>query len=93
MTDDLLKAECAIGHLSNKKIIENREWKSQHYLDDDIAEYSVFFINPSHSGDVRIQIIKRGEYYFISRSIIKILAKRHHFDASNILLECATTVA
>ena len=93
MTDDLLDAKCAIEHLCALKIIENRDWKSQHYLDNDSADYSMFFDNPNHEGDIRLQIIKRAEQYFVSRSIIKVLAKRHHFNANNILTECAILAA
>ena len=89
MTDDLLDAECAINHLCTLGIMKNRDWKSRHYLDNDSADYSVFFDNPDNKGDIRLQIIKRAEQYCVSCSIVKVLAKRHNFDASNILIECS----
>jgi hypothetical protein len=93
MTDDLLDAECAIEHLCTLRIIENTDWKGNHYLDNDSADYSIFFDNPNHEGDIRLQIIKRARQYFIPCSIIKILVKRHHFNVNNILEECATNAA
>ena len=92
MTQDLLDADCVITHLCALNIISNRSWKSQQ-LNNAEADYSVFFDNPNNNGDVRLQIIKRDEDYYVPRSTIKILALRHRINPINILTECAIQTA
>jgi hypothetical protein len=93
MISDLLDAECAIKRLCALKIIKNTDWKGKNYFDDVSTDYSVYFDNPNHEGDVRLQIVKRARQYFVPCSIVKILAKRHHFDANSILEECSIKAA
>ena len=90
MTDDLLYAECVLRHLHNMEIITIVDWQDRNPSDHD---YSVYFDNPKKPGDVRLQIIKRSEKYFIPRSIINILSYRHSFDTTDIFFECAIKAA
>ena len=86
MTKDLLDAECVIRHLNDLKIIAMRGWQDRNPSDHD---YSIYFDNPKKQGDIRLQIIKRREIYFIPRSIVNILSYRHGFNASGIYSECS----
>jgi len=88
MTTDLLDADCVIQHLCNLKVITVVEWRNRH---PDDQNYSVYFNSPFGKlpGDIFIQIIKRSGKYYISRSLIKVLAHRHLFNAENIYSNCA----
>ena len=90
MSDDLLNAECVIRHLQDLEVILLGEWQDRNPSDHD---YSVYFENPKKPGDVRLQIIKLKERYFIPRSIINILSYRHAFNTDNIFSECSLDVA
>ena len=90
MTGDLLDAECVLRRLENLKIISMREWQDRNTSDHD---YSVYFDNPQKPGDVRLQIIKRKEKYYIPRSIINILSYRHSFNPDGIFSECSVKSA
>ena len=90
MNNDLLNAECVLRHLQDLHIISTGEWQDRNPSDHD---YSVYFDNPKKPGDVRLQIIKRKERYFIPRSIIKILSYRHSFSAEDIYSECSAEAA
>lgn len=89
MNSNLLDADCAITSLITLQIIKDSNWKTQHFLNNDDADYAVYFQNPFKNGDVGLQIIKRADHYFISQSRIKILAMRHKFDATDIINRCA----
>jgi len=86
MNNDLLNAECVIQHLRNLNVIAACEWRNQHPNDQD---YSVLFDNPKHKGDIRIQIVKRANEYYIPRSLVGILSYRHYFNADAIFNECS----
>ena len=90
MKDDLLMAECVLLYLQNLEIIKIDEWQDRNPSDHD---YSVYFENPKRPGDVRLQIIKRKEAYFIPRSIINILSYRHSFNTDDIYSECSVKAA
>ena len=90
MSDDLLNAECVIRHLQNLQVISLNEWKDWNPNDHD---YSVYFDNPKRPEDIRLQIIKRKERYFIPKSIISILSCRHSFGVDNIYSECSVNAA
>jgi hypothetical protein len=90
LSDDLLNAECVIQHLKKLQIISLGKWQDQNPVDHD---YSVYFEGLKKPGDVRLQIIKRKEKYFIPRSIINILSCRHSFGAEIIYSECSVKVA
>ena len=86
MTNDLLNAECVLLHLENLNIILMREWKDRNPSNHD---YSIYFENPKKPGDVRLQIIKRREMYFVPKSLVNILSYRHSFSVDNIYSECS----
>ena len=90
MSKDLLDAECVLNHLQRLQIILFREWQDRNPSDHD---YPIYFDNPQKPGDISLQIIKRKERYFVSRSIINILSIRHSFDADVIYSECSIMVA
>ena len=89
MTDDLLDADCVIVHLENLGIIQNLDWKNPQSAFIKSSEYPVFFENQKSNGDIRLQIIIRSGNHYVSRSIVKILARRHRFNAETILSKCA----
>ena len=86
MTDDLLSAECVLRHLESLRIIAMREWQDRNTSDHD---YPIIFDNPQEPGDVELQIIKRKDRCFISRSRVNILSIRHSFNADGIYSECS----
>jgi hypothetical protein len=87
MTSDLLDAECVINHLSKQNVISIIEWKNRHPNDQD---YTVYFIRDgSTKSDIGINIIKRSEKYYVSLSLVKILAYRHQFETKDIYKECS----
>jgi len=86
VTNDLLDADCVIRHLHDLKIIAMRIWRDTNPDDHD---YSLDFDNPKRIGNIRLQIVKRKERYFIPRSIINILSCRHRFNAGGIYSECS----
>ena len=90
MTVDLLDAECVLRCLDVMKIISMREWQDRNTSDHD---YSVYFDNPQKPGDVRLQIIKRKERYYIPRSIINILSYCHSFNPDEIFSDCSVKPA
>jgi len=92
MNRDLLDAECVIQHLCNLGMIMHYPWTNQQLIPPDYSEYAVIFNNPNNLGDIRLQIIVRSGKHYISSSIVKILAHRHHFNPNNILTNCFVTI-
>ena len=90
MIKDLLDAECVIKHLKSLELIGLSYWQDSNPVDHD---YSYFFENKKGTGDLCMQIIKRKEKYYISRSIITILSHRHNFNPVVIFEECNIVIS
>ena len=88
MNPDLLDAECVIKHLCTQGLISGCDYRTQQLNNIISAKYSVR-IDTNDGGNIRLQIIYKNERYFLPCSIIKVIAKRHHFNAENIFRDCA----
>ena len=86
MSQDLLDADCVIGHLCGQNVISMTAWRNTNPSDN---EFPAYFDRPSTNGRISLWIIRRSGNFFVSRSSVAVLSCRHRFDPSGIYTACA----